>query len=63
VVQLVEVVLDLGRVPFARFPSGELKLRDEVISREDLDYVVARVVLLPSLILRNLLPQLSKPPL
>ncbi|MSQ17768.1 MAG: AAA family ATPase, partial [Dehalococcoidia bacterium] len=40
---LLEVVLDLGRVPEARFPSGDQVLDEREISREDLDYVVQRV--------------------
>src|SRR5262245_4339288 len=40
---LVEVVMDLGRQPEARFPSRALYLSDQTISREDLDYVIHRV--------------------
>ncbi|KTB48703.1 R3H domain-containing nucleic acid-binding protein [Dehalogenimonas alkenigignens] len=41
--QLLEVVMDLGRVPEARFPGREIILRPEEISEEDIDYVTARV--------------------
>jgi stage III sporulation protein SpoIIIAA len=40
---LIEVVMDLGRPPEARFPSRALNLGDSPITREDLDYVVHRV--------------------
>jgi stage III sporulation protein SpoIIIAA len=41
--ELLEVVLDLGRVPEARFLNRETILRDEDVTEKDLDYVVARV--------------------
>ncbi|MEM9535359.1 MAG: R3H domain-containing nucleic acid-binding protein [Cyanobacteria bacterium P01_E01_bin.45] len=40
---LIEVVLDLGRRPEARFSDTAEYLSDEVISREDLDYCIHRV--------------------
>src|SRR5207249_3375362 len=40
---LIEVVIDLGRPPEARFPSRAINLSDSPISREDLDYVTDRV--------------------
>jgi stage III sporulation protein SpoIIIAA len=40
---LLEVVLDLGRVPEARLPAGDVVLDQREVSREDLDYVVQRV--------------------
>jgi stage III sporulation protein SpoIIIAA len=40
---LLEVVLDLGRVPEARFPSGDVALDNQEVAREDLDYLVERV--------------------
>ena len=40
---LIEVVLDLGRRPEARFPSGVMMLNQGQITREDLDFMVARV--------------------
>ncbi|MCS7266254.1 MAG: AAA family ATPase [Armatimonadetes bacterium] len=41
--ELLEVVLDLGRKPEARFPSRYVYLSDEPVTREDIDYVVERV--------------------
>jgi stage III sporulation protein SpoIIIAA len=41
--QLLEVVLDLGREPEARFPEQVMSLAAEPVAREDLDYVVSRV--------------------
>jgi stage III sporulation protein SpoIIIAA len=40
---LVEVIMDLGRVPTARFNDGERVLDNREISREDLDYVVEKI--------------------
>ncbi|WP_218079554.1 R3H domain-containing nucleic acid-binding protein [Anthocerotibacter panamensis] len=40
---LLEVVLDLGRLPEARFSQGAEYLGDEVITAEDLDYAVGKV--------------------
>ncbi len=41
--ELLEVVLDLGRPPEARFPSGDLLLDDVEVSWDDLEYLVGRV--------------------
>ena len=40
---LLEVVLDLGRLPEARFPSGDVMLDDREVSRDDLDYLVQQI--------------------
>ncbi len=40
---LVEIVMDLGRLPEARFRGEERFLSDMEVSREDLDFVVARI--------------------
>ncbi len=40
---LLEVVLDLGRRPEARFVDRELLLSDREISAEDLEYIIARI--------------------
>ena len=40
---LIEVVLDLGRQPEARYPGEALYLNDSLIAREDLKYVESRV--------------------
>ncbi len=41
--QLVEVVLDLGRPPLARFPESEMALSDGLVTREDLDHATLQV--------------------
>jgi len=40
---LIEIVLDLGRPPEARFTDDVEDLSDDAVRREDLDYVVDRV--------------------
>jgi stage III sporulation protein AA len=40
---LLEVVLDLGRLPEARFTTGDVTLDQSVVTREDLEEVVRRV--------------------
>jgi stage III sporulation protein SpoIIIAA len=40
---LLEIVLDLGRLPMARFTTEEVTLAEREVSREDIDYVVARI--------------------
>ena len=40
---LLEVVLDLGRLPSARFPGHEVRLGAAEVSHADLEYVVARI--------------------
>jgi stage III sporulation protein SpoIIIAA len=41
--ELLEVVLDLGRPPEARFPLREVILNPKEVDQEDIDYVAARV--------------------
>jgi stage III sporulation protein SpoIIIAA len=41
--ELLEVVLDLGRTPEARFTKREVILNEEEVEEADIDYVVARV--------------------
>ncbi len=41
--QLLEVVLDLGRLPEARFPHRDAVLNQQEVSQEDIDYVTSRV--------------------
>ncbi|HEY9721043.1 MAG TPA: R3H domain-containing nucleic acid-binding protein [Oscillatoriaceae cyanobacterium] len=41
--ELIEIVLDLGREPEARFPGRVVYLSDALITLEDIDHVVARV--------------------
>jgi stage III sporulation protein SpoIIIAA len=40
---LLEVILDLGRVPTARLVTEEIVLRQQEVSRDDIDYVVKRL--------------------
>lgn len=40
---LLEIVLDLGRLPEARFPGHEVFLGDREVSEEDLQYVTSRI--------------------
>lgn len=40
---LLEVILDLGRVPTARYTDGEIVLREMEVSREEIQHVVDRV--------------------
>ncbi|MFU8796702.1 MAG: AAA family ATPase, partial [Dehalococcoidia bacterium] len=41
--ELLEVVLDLGRLPEARFPDRELVLNCEEINQSDMDYILSRI--------------------
>ncbi|HZP25846.1 MAG TPA: AAA family ATPase, partial [Dehalococcoidia bacterium] len=41
--ELLEIVMDLGRLPEARYPEREVILSDEEILQEDIDYVVGRI--------------------
>lgn len=41
--ELIEIVMDLGRQPEARFPGRVVYLSDQPITIEDIDHVVARV--------------------
>jgi len=41
--ELLEVVLDLGRPPEARFPHREVVLNPQEVSQEDIDYVTSRI--------------------
>jgi stage III sporulation protein SpoIIIAA len=40
---LLEIVLDLGRVPAARFVEGEYVLLNEEVTRDDLDTIVSNI--------------------
>ncbi len=42
-VNLLEIVLDLGRLPEARFPDGALDLTTELVTAEDIAYTVGRI--------------------
>jgi len=41
--ELLEVVLDLGRSPEARFPQREMVLNPKEVDQQDIDYVASRV--------------------
>jgi stage III sporulation protein SpoIIIAA len=41
--QLIEIVLDLGRRPEARFLSGPEYLSQKIISWQDIDYTTKRI--------------------
>jgi stage III sporulation protein SpoIIIAA len=41
--ELLEVVLDLGRPPEARYPDREVVLSNKEVSQEDIDYIVSRI--------------------
>jgi stage III sporulation protein SpoIIIAA len=41
--ELLEVVMDLGRLPQARYPGREVILSQREVSQEEIDYVVSRV--------------------
>jgi stage III sporulation protein SpoIIIAA len=40
---LLEIILDLGRLPTARFVDGEVKLSDVEVAWAEIDYVVERI--------------------
>ena len=40
---LLEVVMDLGRPPEARFPTYEVVLSEKEVAQEDLEYVASRI--------------------
>ena len=37
--------MDLGRPPLARFPDGDMRLSDTVVSQEDLQHAIDKVIL------------------
>ena len=41
--QIVEIVMDLGRPPLARFPGGDLRLSEQVVSPQDLQHAIDKV--------------------
>ncbi|MEX2237960.1 MAG: R3H domain-containing nucleic acid-binding protein [Dehalococcoidia bacterium] len=41
--ELLEVVMDLGRVPEARYPGREMVLDEAEVSEADIDYVISRI--------------------
>ncbi len=40
---LIEIVMDLGRRPVARFIGGETELAEEEVSRAEIDFVITRI--------------------
>ena len=40
---LIEVVLDLGRLPEARFPQREVVLSPQEVNEQDIDYITSRI--------------------
>ncbi|MCS7069936.1 MAG: AAA family ATPase, partial [Anaerolinea sp.] len=40
---LIEIVLDLGRVPTARYTTGEIPLSESEVTRDELDQITSRV--------------------
>ncbi|RLC98884.1 MAG: hypothetical protein DRI65_17800, partial [Chloroflexota bacterium] len=40
---LIEIILDLGRVPTARFVDDEVDLSQEEVTKSDIKYVVNRI--------------------
>jgi stage III sporulation protein SpoIIIAA len=40
---LIEIVLDLGRVPSARYVDGEIELSEREVTRKDIDYIVRHI--------------------
>lgn len=40
---LIEVVMDLGRKPLARFPSGDWVISEQIVKHEDLKHAVSKV--------------------
>ena len=41
--ELLEIVLDLGRLPEARYPDDEVILSEAEVSEEDIDYVLSHI--------------------
>ncbi len=41
--ELLEIILDLGRAPTARYLNGEVRLADADVTHDDLNFVVSRV--------------------
>lgn len=45
--KLIEVVMDLGRKPIARFPSGDWIMSEQLVGVEDLRQAISKVVPIP----------------
>lgn len=48
--ELIEVVMDLGRKPLARFPSGDWVISEQPVTHQDLKLAVSKVCVCLSLI-------------
>lgn len=46
--QLIEVVMDLGRKPLARFPSGDWIISEKPITLKDLKHAISKVIFSPN---------------
>lgn len=42
--ELIEIVMDLGRKPLARFPSGDWVISDQPVKLEDLRHAISKVI-------------------
>ena len=42
--ELIEVVMDLGRQPLARFPSGDWVISEQPVKHEDLKHAISKVI-------------------
>lgn len=42
--ELIEIVMDLGRKPIARFPSGDWIISQQTVNLEDLSHAVSKVL-------------------
>ncbi|KAI4347674.1 hypothetical protein L6164_008465 [Bauhinia variegata] len=49
--ELIEVVMDLGRTPLARFPSGDWVISEQPVNHEDLRHAISKVSKLIFLVL------------
>ncbi|KAM7267408.1 hypothetical protein ACFE04_009574 [Oxalis oulophora] len=41
--ELIEVVMDLGRKPLARFPTGDWEISEQVVNYEDIKHAISKV--------------------
>ena len=42
--ELIEVVMDLGRQPLARCPSGDWVISEQPVKHEDLKHAISKVI-------------------
>jgi len=52
---LIEVVMDLGRKPLARFPSGDWVISQRPINHDDLRHAISKVLLYLYFSINNLI--------